>query len=36
MRAAFASEIGKACAVDRRKYAPDDRVTMLLFDSEAM
>ncbi|WP_244529961.1 EthD family reductase [Mesorhizobium qingshengii] len=37
IRAAFASEIGKACAVDRRKYAPeDDDVMMLLFDSEAM
>ena len=29
--------IGKACAVDRRKYAPeDDDAMMLLFDSEAM
>ena len=37
IRAAFASEIGKACAVDRRKYAPeDDDTMMLLFDSEAM
>ncbi|QKD06334.1 EthD family reductase [Mesorhizobium loti] len=36
IRAAFASEVGKACATDRRKYAPDQDVTMLLFDSEAM
>ncbi|AZO44406.1 MULTISPECIES: EthD family reductase [Mesorhizobium] len=37
IRAAFASEIGKACAVDRRKYAPeDDDAMMLLFESEAM
>lgn len=36
IRAAFASEVGKACAIDRRKYAPDQDVTMLLFDSEAM
>jgi uncharacterized protein (TIGR02118 family) len=37
IRAAFASEIGKACAADRRLYAPrDDDLTMLLFDSEAM
>lgn len=36
IRAAFASEVGKACAIDRRKYAPDHDVTMLLFDSEAM
>ncbi|MER9586105.1 EthD family reductase [Mesorhizobium sp. M0276] len=37
IRIAFASEIGKACAVDRRIYAPkDDDAMMLLFDSEAM
>ena len=34
MRTAFASEIGKACAVDRRKLAGDDAVTILLFDTE--
>ena len=36
MRAAFASEIGKACAVDRRKLAGDDAVTILLFDTEPL
>ncbi|TGQ64091.1 EthD family reductase [Mesorhizobium sp. M00.F.Ca.ET.186.01.1.1] len=36
IRAAFASDIGKACAVDRRKFAGDDDVTMLLFDTETL
>ncbi|MET2825496.1 EthD family reductase [Mesorhizobium shangrilense] len=36
MRTAFASDIGKACAVDRRKLAGDDAVTILLFDTEAV
>jgi uncharacterized protein (TIGR02118 family) len=34
MRSAFASPEGKACAADRRIFAPDDAdLTMLLFDS---
>jgi uncharacterized protein (TIGR02118 family) len=34
IRRAFASPEGKACAADRRIFAPDDAdVTMLLFDS---
>ena len=34
IRHAFASPEGKACAADRRIFAPDDAdVTMLLFDS---
>jgi uncharacterized protein (TIGR02118 family) len=37
IRAAFASEIGKACAADRRLFAPDDAdAAMLLFDDEAL
>jgi uncharacterized protein (TIGR02118 family) len=36
IRAAFASEIGKACAVDRRKLAGDDAVTILLFDTQEL
>lgn len=33
LRAAFASETGKACAADRRIFAPDDAdVQMFLFD----
>ena len=37
MRAAFATEVGKACAADRRLFAPDDAdATMLLFDEEAI
>ncbi|MFD2054645.1 EthD family reductase [Mesorhizobium calcicola] len=34
--AAFASEAGKACAADRRTFAADDDVTMLLFDAEPL
>ena len=37
MQAAFATEVGKACAADRRVFAPDDAdATMLLFDEEAL
>ena len=37
IRTAFASEIGRACAEDRRKFASDDDlVTMLLFDTETL
>jgi len=37
IRAAFATEAGKACAADRRLFAPDDAdLTMLLFDEEAL
>ncbi|UDL89167.1 EthD family reductase [Mesorhizobium sp. PAMC28654] len=36
IRVAFASEVGKACAQDRRKLAADDAVTILLFDTEAV
>ena len=37
IRTAFASEIGRACAEDRRKFAgDDDLVTMLLFDTEPL
>lgn len=37
IRAAFASETGKACAVDRRKLAGDDDLAaMLLFDTEPL
>lgn len=37
IRTAFASDIGRACAVDRRKLAgDDDLVTMLLFDTEPL
>jgi len=37
IRTAFDSEIGRACAVDRRKFAgDDDLVTMLLFDTETL
>jgi len=36
IRTAFASEIGKACAVDRRKLAGDDAVTILLFDTQEL
>lgn len=35
IRAAFASEVGVACAADRRILAPgDDDLTMLLFDAD--
>lgn len=35
MKAASATEAGRACAEDRRKYAPDETsFTMLLFDDE--
>ena len=34
---AFASDIGKECALDRRIYAPDSsKFPMLLFDDKAM
>jgi uncharacterized protein (TIGR02118 family) len=37
IRQAFASEAGKACAADRRLFAPaDDDLTLLLFDVEAV
>ncbi|HEY1960639.1 MAG TPA: EthD family reductase [Polyangiaceae bacterium] len=37
MRAAFASEEGKACAADRRKFAPDPTsFQMLLFEDRAV
>ncbi|ESY65452.1 Ethyl tert-butyl ether degradation EthD [Mesorhizobium sp. LNHC232B00] len=37
IRSAFASEIGRACAVDRRKLAGDDDLAaMLLFDTEPL
>jgi uncharacterized protein (TIGR02118 family) len=37
MREAFSSEIGKACAADRRLFAPNDAdSTMLLFDEETL
>jgi uncharacterized protein (TIGR02118 family) len=37
MQVAFSSEIGQACAADRRLFAPDDAdSTMLLFDEEAL
>jgi len=37
IRTAFASDIGRACAVDRRKLAgDDDMVAMLLFDTEPL
>ena len=33
IKAAFASEVGRACAADRMKFAPEDaRVQMFLFD----
>ena len=36
MQQAFASEIGKACAADRRLFAPNDADSvMFLFDAEA-
>lgn len=35
IQAAFASELGKACAADRKALAPDDGdVQMFLFDSQ--
>ena len=34
---AFASDVGKECAADRRNYAPDpSKFQMLLFDDKAM
>jgi uncharacterized protein (TIGR02118 family) len=37
MKAAFASEVGKACGADRRLFAPNDEdSTMLLFDEETV
>ena len=36
MQQAFASEIGKACAADRRLFAPNEADSMMfLFDAEA-
>jgi uncharacterized protein (TIGR02118 family) len=32
IRAAFATEIGQACAADRKLFAPDDAVQTFLFD----
>ena len=34
IKAAFASDCGRACAADRRKLAPDEDVQMFLFDEE--
>jgi uncharacterized protein (TIGR02118 family) len=35
IKEAFASDIGKACAADRRKFAPNDEdVQMFLFDDQ--
>lgn len=35
IKAAFSSDVGKACAADRRLFAPDDAdSTMLLFDED--
>ena len=37
IRQAFASEVGKACAADRRMFAPrDDDCVMLLFDEDVV
>ena len=37
MQQAFASEVGQACAADRRVFAPNDTdLTMLLFDAETL
>lgn len=37
IEAAFSSDIGKACAADRRRFAPDDASsTMLLFDEDEL
>ena len=37
LREAFATETGKACAADRRVFAPNDEdSTMLLFDEETL
>lgn len=33
IRTAFASEIGRACAADRRQLAPDEDVEIYLFDT---
>jgi uncharacterized protein (TIGR02118 family) len=32
MKASFASEVGRACAADRRILAPDEKVQIFLFD----
>lgn len=35
IKEAFASDVGKACAMDRRKFAPNDAdVQMFLFDEQ--
>ncbi len=37
IKTAFASECGRACAEDRRRFAPDDNdVQMFLFDEQLM
>jgi uncharacterized protein (TIGR02118 family) len=37
IRQAFASEVGNACAADRRMFAPrDDDSVMLLFDEDVV
>jgi uncharacterized protein (TIGR02118 family) len=37
IKAAFASECGRACAADRRKLAPEDKdVQMFLFDVQSV
>ena len=32
LQAAFGSELGRACAADRRMMAPDEKVQMFVFD----
>jgi uncharacterized protein (TIGR02118 family) len=34
IKAAFASDCGRACAADRKKLAPDEAVQMFLFEDE--
>jgi uncharacterized protein (TIGR02118 family) len=34
LKAAFASEVGKACALDRKTLCPDSAVQTFLFDAE--
>jgi uncharacterized protein (TIGR02118 family) len=36
IHSAFATEVGKACAADRRALVPDDGRTMLLYDDTAL
>lgn len=36
LRAAFASDLGRECAADRRLLAGDDRVQMFLFDDRVV